>query len=159
MFKEAITFNRPRAPRSQVKRGVLRTITFRFYGGSLKLQRITSWPITATILIVALACEPDVINGWPRGHALLQGSVLRRGNVPYEGQLFVTCAGHGAGFRTTAPGQYHTELSWSFPEGVPADSLECELRADQPSFAATRRVLFVPQNSPAAAHTLNLLEP
>jgi hypothetical protein len=111
-----------------------------------------------TVLAIALGCEPDVINGWPRGHAILQGSVLRRGGVPYDGELFVTCDGHGALFRTSAPGQYRKELAWSFPEGIPADSIECQVRI-HPSFAATRRVLFVPLNVTPAPLTLDVIEP
>jgi hypothetical protein len=110
-----------------------------------------------TVLAVVLACRTDAINGWPRGHALLQGSVLRRDDVPYEGPLFVTCAESVALFRTSARGQYRIELAWSFHTGIPADSLECQVRVS-PSFAATRRVLFVPLDVPVTAHTLDVGE-
>lgn len=110
-------------------------------------------------LAMTLGCQEDVINGWPQGHAILEGSVLRRGGVPYDGELVVTCAESGARFRTRAPGQYRIEPSWSFPAGIPADSLSCEVRAGQPGFSATRRVLFVPADTPARAHVLDVVEP
>ena len=115
------------------------------------------------LLMSALAfvhgCRQDVINGWPQGHALLQGSVLRRGGVPYEGQLFATCDDAGQLFGTSTPGQYRVELAWSFPAGIPADSIPCEVRAAEASFSATRLVLFVPLNAPMTAHTLDVVEP
>jgi hypothetical protein len=85
--------------------------------------------------------------------------VLRRGGVPYDGELFVTCAESGALRSTRAPGQYRIELSWDFPAGVPADSLSCQVRAGQPGFSATRRVLFVPAAAPARIHVLDVVEP
>jgi hypothetical protein len=100
----------------------------------------------------------DVINGWPQGHARLQGSVLRRGGVPYEGPLFVACEGQAMLFRTSAPGQYGVDLSWDFPAGIPADSVECQVRVSPP-FAASRRVLFVPLDAPIIPHTLDVVEP
>jgi hypothetical protein len=128
-------------------------------GGSLRPQSLLSSLAPVTALAVALGCKTDVINGWPVGHALLQGSVLQRGDVPYDGTLFVTCAENAASFRTSAPGQYRIELSWTFPAGIPADSVDCEVRAGQPSFAATRRVLFVPLNVAAAPLTLDVIQP
>jgi hypothetical protein len=115
-----------------------------------------------TPLALALGCQGEVINGYPLGHAILEGAVLRQGGVPYSGQLFVTCAESAAAYGTRAPGQYRIELSWDFPAGVPADSIACTVRAGQPgqpAFTATRRVLFVPQNIPANAHTLDVIEP
>lgn len=109
-----------------------------------------------------LACD-DVINGWPRGHAVIQGSAFRRGNVPYQGELFVSCDDDtfGATGGTRAPGEYRIELAPSFPAGVPADSVECDVRAvfAQPPFAATRRVLFVPLDDPVRTHILDVVEP
>jgi hypothetical protein len=140
------------------ERSVVQATCFVTHGGSLKPRYLFAL-LAVMVLSMALACRDDVINGWPRGHALLQGSVLRRGDVPYEGPLFVTCDGYGLLFRTTAPGQYHDELSWSFHTGVPADSLECEVRADKPSFAAAHRVLFVPLNVATPPHTLDVMQP
>lgn len=125
----------------------------------MKLPYLLTSLASMTVLAVAFACRTDAINGWPRGHALLQGSVLRNDDVRYEGPLFVTCDGYATLFRTSAPGQYRIELFWSFHTGIPADSLECQVRASQPSFAATRRVLFVPLEVPVTAHTLDAMEP
>ena len=110
-------------------------------------------------IVFVLGCRQDVMNGWPQGHALLQGSVLRRGAAPYDGQLFAACADAGRTFRTTEPGRYRVELAWSFPAGVPADSISCEVRATEASFSATRLVRFVPLDAPMTAHTLDVIEP
>jgi hypothetical protein len=124
-----------------------------------RAQSLLTSLASVAALAVTLGCRTDVINGWPVGHAVLQGSVLRRGDVPYDGTLFVTCAENAASFRTSAPGQYRIELSWTFPAGIPADSVECDVRAGQPSFAATRRVPFVPLDVAAAPLTLDVIEP
>jgi hypothetical protein len=132
---------------------------FRYGGGSLRPQYCLTRLACVTALAAPLGCRTDVINGWPVGHALLQGSVLRRSSVPYDGTLFVTCGENAASFRTNAPGEYRAELSWTFPAGIPPDSVECQVRAGQPPFAATRRVLFVPLAAPVTPHTLDVVEP
>ena len=128
------------------------------HGGFLTVQYLRT-SLTVVTFATTLACRGDVINGWPQGHAILEGSVLRRGGVPYEGELFVSCDESGALRSTQAPGSYRIELSWSFPAGVPADSLTCQVRAGQPGFSASRRVLFVPAAAPARTHILDVVEP
>ena len=112
------------------------------------------------VLLAVAACRlPD--EGWPRGYAIVEGTVSLRDGTPWIGEVRLRYGGHLTTVMTSASGSYQVALAPPFPEGVPDTALM--LRADplypgEVSFLDSTTVLFATSPALQRAYRFDIRE-
>lgn len=83
--------------------------------------------VVLTLALPAFSCRV-IDEGWPRGYAIVDGTISRADGSPWLGEIRLRYGGRVTTASTNGAGSYHVALEPAFPEGVPDTALT--LRVD-----------------------------